>query len=152
MVESTFPSPTLSGGEQRAFPARMGVLDEIQAFVEAFGDRHGLANRAVMRLQLVIEELFTNTVTHGYGRECDELVEITLAREGAQVRLVYQDAAKPYDPLSTLSESRARLEAPIDERPVGRLGMPLVAGLVADLRYAREEGRNQLHLLLAPAA
>ena len=138
-------------GEQRAFPARLGVLEEIQAFVEAFGDRHGLASRAVMHLQLVIEELFTNTVTHGYGRECDEPVEITLAREGARVRLVYQDAAQPYDPLSRLSESRARLAAPIEQRPVGQLGVPLVAELVADFRYEREEGRNLLHLLLAPA-
>jgi serine/threonine-protein kinase RsbW len=130
----------------------MRVLDEIQAFVEAFGDRHGLAHRAVTHLQLVIEELFTNTVTHGYGGECDEPVEITLAREGGNVRLVYQDAAKPYDPLSRLSESRARLDAPVDERPVGQLGVPLVAGLVDDFRYAREEGRNRLHLLLVPNA
>jgi serine/threonine-protein kinase RsbW len=152
MFETTPDSPTLSGGEQRAFPARMTVLDEILAFVAAFGNRHGLADRAVMHLQLVVEELFTNTVTHGYGKECDEPIEITLAREGGHVRIVYQDAAKPYDPLSSLSESRARLDGPIDERPVGQLGVTLVAGLVNDFRYAREEGRNQLHLLLAPAA
>lgn len=124
------------------------MLNEAQAFVEGFGGRNGLTECNVLRLQLIIEELFTNTVTHGYGRECDEPVEITLAAQGGRVTLFYEDAARPYDPLATLPTSQSRLAAPVEQRPVGQLGLLLVAGLVDDARYTREDGRNRLQLLL----
>ena len=126
----------------------MRMLDEAHAFVEVFGGRNGLGEGDVLRLQLIIEELFTNTVTHGYGRECDEPVEITLAVEGDRVTLLYQDAASPYDPLATLPASRSHLAAPLEQRPLGQLGVQLVAGLADDARYTREDGRNRLRLVL----
>lgn len=126
----------------------MAMLDETRRFVAEFGTRHGLADDDVLRLQLIVEELFTNTVTHGYGGECDAPIALALAADAGRVMLRYEDAAHRYDPLATLAGSRATLAAAVEERPLGRLGVPLVAGLVDDVRYAFEGGRNRLRLVL----
>ena len=51
----------------RVFPARMRMLHDALAFVAAFAEARNLSERDLLRLQLVIEELFTNTIMHGYG-------------------------------------------------------------------------------------
>jgi anti-sigma regulatory factor (Ser/Thr protein kinase) len=140
------PPPSFGNSERRAFVARFQVLTQAAEFVEAFGARNGLAESDVLRLQLVVEELFTNTINHGYGRECDEPIELTLSALDGGVRVLYQDAAHAYDPLATLDRSRADLDAPLEERPVGQLGVRIVAGLVDDARYARSGDRNELQL------
>lgn len=130
----------------------MDALAEADAFVDAFGARHGLDSRAVLYLQLMVEELFSNTVVHGYGRECDEPIELVLAIDGAGVTLVYEDAARPYDPLAMLPILQAQLAAPLEDRPIGQLGVALVAGIADDMRYTFGGGRNRLQIRLGGGA
>lgn len=130
----------------------MSALDETNAFVETFGARNGLDERDVLRLQLIVEELFTNTVVHGYGRECDEPIELVLATAGASVTLVYEDAARAYNPLATLPALKARLAAPVTDRPVGQLGVTTVAGIADDVRYSFGDGRNRLEIRMRAGA
>jgi serine/threonine-protein kinase RsbW len=130
----------------------MAAVDEANAFVETFGARHGLDARDVLRLQLIVEELFSNTIAHGYGRECDEPIELALAIDGSSITLVYQDAARAYNPLATLPALQAQLASPIEDRPVGRLGVTLVAGIADDVRYTFGDGRNRLQIRLRGGA
>jgi serine/threonine-protein kinase RsbW len=137
------------GRERRSFPARMSMLHETRVFVEGFAARHGMDEADALRLELVIEELFSNTVTHGYGGDSDEAIEITLVVAYGRATVVYEDAAQPYDPLAKLAALRATLTAPLEQRPVGHLGVPLIAGLVERADYRRDGGRNRLELFLS---
>ena len=58
----------------------------------------------VRRIELALEELFTNTVRHGYCRECDSPVWLEAIASPGELRLVYQDAAPAFDPLQYLPE------------------------------------------------
>ena len=84
------------------------MLHDALDFVAAFAALKGLSERDLLRLQLVIEELFTNTIMHGYGKECDEPIEIALRAAPGQVTVQYEDAAGPYDPARTLAASPSR--------------------------------------------
>jgi serine/threonine-protein kinase RsbW len=137
--------------EARVFAARMHDLAGARALVEAFGRALGLSRDDVLRIVLVVEELFTNTVKHGYGRECDEPIEVTLESRGEIVTLHYRDAAARFDPLDCLDAARAALDAPLEARPDGGLGMPIVAGLARDISYAFADGRNCLKVTLRAA-
>jgi anti-sigma regulatory factor (Ser/Thr protein kinase) len=135
--------------DRRAFVARLPMLHDALDFVAAFAALKGLSERDLLRLQLVVEELFTNTIMHGYGQECDEPIEIALGAAPGRVRLQYQDAADPYDPARALATSR--VSEPLEQRPVGHLGVHLVAAIVDDMRYARIGGRNELQILMRVA-
>jgi anti-sigma regulatory factor (Ser/Thr protein kinase) len=96
--------------------------------------------RLVMRLRLAVEELFVNTVTHGYGGDTDAPVEVTVRVDGDRIVLVYEDAAPPFDPF-------AKVEAPdptatLEARTVGRLGVFLITQLAERCDYARTGNRN----------
>jgi len=135
--------------DRRAFPARLRMLHDALEFVAAFAALKRLSERDVLRLQLVIEELFTNTVMHGYGQECDDPIQIALGVAPGRVTVRYEDAAGPYDPARALATSR--VSEPLEQRPVGHLGVHLVAAIVDDMRYARIGGRNQLQIVMRVA-
>ena len=59
--------------------------------------RSKLPRDTTSRLQIVVEELFSNTIKYGYGGECERPVHLRL-RCSPRVELVYQDAAPPFDP------------------------------------------------------
>jgi serine/threonine-protein kinase RsbW len=133
--------------EDRAeFPARLLALRDTAAFAQAFCDRNGIGRDHALRLTFVIEELFTNTVRHGYGDESDALIRIALAIRDGKVSLLYEDWAPRYDPLARLAGPPASIIAPPETRPVGGLGLFLLGQLVAGARYAYEAGTNRLWL------
>ena len=138
----------MTAGEQRIFKARMNALPEATVFVERFCSLYRVGRPDLLRLTLIVEELFTNTVVHGYGGESDAPIYISLRADGDAVGLLYEDAAPQYNPLSQLSGRAAKLAAAVEARPMGKLGVHLIRELTADARYVHEEGRNRLWLRL----
>ena len=61
----------------RRFPARIDALTQMAAFVEEVGALAEFTHHDRLRLTLVLEELFTNTVEHGYGGDSEAPVVIT---------------------------------------------------------------------------
>lgn len=144
------PQPNVNEeNEEREFTAQLRALPETASFVGAFCSRHGIDSPDALRLTLVIEELFTNTVEHGYHGDSNALIRVSLALDGNAVTLLYEDRAPPHDPLSRLPEAAVDVDATLGSRPIGGLGMFLVTQLVESARYAREDGCNRLWLKLA---
>ncbi len=137
--------------EQRTFPARMAMLAETAAFVETFCRRQGVGPDDALRVLLVVEELFTNTVTHGYRGDSDASVSDRAdAHHLITLELRYEDAIAPaFDPLARIDSAAASLLEPVVEaRPVGGLGIHLVGRYASVARYAYEEGRNRLWITM----
>ena len=139
----------MTASRTRAWPARMTHLAEATAFVESFCAANDVARTDALRLVLVVEELFTNTVVHGHGGDCDAPVRIGLEATTARVDLVYEDSAPPFDPVAHLAASAAALDADADDRRVGGAGIELVLGLATQVRYLRENDANRLCLTIA---
>ncbi len=131
------------------WPARMARLPEATAFVESFCDAQGIARADALRLTLVVEELFTNTVTHGHGGDCDAPVRIALDASTSHIALAYVDSAPPFDPVAHLASAAAGLEADPDDRRVGGVGIALVLRMAERASYVREDGCNRLVLTIA---
>jgi len=133
-------------------PARMSCLPDAIAVIESFCQERGVAAGDALRLSLIVEELFTNTVTHGYRGDSDAPVRIALGANASEVELSYEDAAPPFDPLEHARGSTADLAGDAPDRPVGRLGIALVTSMAARIRYARDDGWNRLVVALVRAA
>jgi len=58
------------------FPARMDSMAEIRTFVEDVCTTAGIGREDCLKVLLIVEELFTNTVTHGYREESESPVWI----------------------------------------------------------------------------
>lgn len=126
----------------------MDSLPLAMAFVETVCELHAVAPPDALRMTLIVEELFTNTIVHGHGGGAESPVRIEVAIEQAQVTLRYQDSAPPFDPLQYLREAQPDLDVPVGERRLGGLGLPLVARMAEEFDYAHVGGYNCLELVL----
>lgn len=124
----------------RTFLAREADLHDIVAYVEGCADALGLPRELVLRLCLVVEELFLNTAR--YGGEAESTVE--LHADAGSVWLHYVDTAPAFNPIEALA--REALSRTLEGRPIGGLGRILVHDLSSTARYERSGGRNVLRL------
>ncbi len=133
----------------RRFPARSAALAEILSFVE---ECCGIANVSIhdcMRLLLMAEELFTNSIHHGYRNECDDLVSVGLDVSAGSATLSFEDGAPAFDPFAAVQKAPADA---VQERQVGGLGITLMRTIASELHYERENGRNRVTLVLPLSA
>ena len=136
----------------RTVCARMDALAEAIAFVESVCDANGVARGDCLRLSLVLEELFTNTVKHGHCGGSDAPVRIGLRVLVSEIELCYEDSAAPFDPLTQVPRTVRILEGEGHERPVGGLGIALVASMAVRFDYAHEGGWNRMRVTLRRAS
>lgn len=94
-----------------------------------------------LRLQLIAEELFINTVDHGRPDPEHSLVSLRLIRRQDEIVLHYEDSGLPFDP------SSCPLPAATPDLP-GGMGIRLIRGLSRELRHRREEDRNVVELVI----
>src|SRR3954468_8801732 len=135
---------TMVGSPFTRFPARMDSMGQIRKFVEDAGRAAGLKHEQSLKLLLIVEELFTNTVMHGYGEDSDSPVWLALEPSAKGVVLSYEDEAPPHDPLSSFTPMKTSVM--LNEQPVGGLGVKLIRKLATDLSYSRERDRNCIRL------
>jgi anti-sigma regulatory factor (Ser/Thr protein kinase) len=128
--------------EARCFCARLSTLPEVLDYLRQACHRTGVEPAAILRIELVVEELFTNTVRHGYRGDSDAPVWLHAAGASGSMLVTYQDAAPPHDPLA---HTIHLAESP-DDRVVGGLGNRLARGLTSAIAYRRAGDRNVLTL------
>jgi anti-sigma regulatory factor (Ser/Thr protein kinase) len=122
----------------RRFRARLDEAPSVSTFVES--SIAGMPSRLIRRVQLVVEELFVNTVTHGHGGDCDAPVDVSVSVDDDHVTVVYEDTAPAFDPFAGVESPDAA--APLEARSVGHLGLFLISQLAERRAYARTGHRN----------
>ena len=133
----------------RTFPAQLRAFEQVKSLIEEFGEAAGLGREDRHKLTLIVEELFTNTVTHGHHGDSDAPVQISLEVTDVGVELTYEDSAPQYDPVA--ASRRTNIESTINERRVGGLGVFLTISLTNGAVYRFVEGRNRISLTLVPS-
>lgn len=119
-------------------------LSEIEREVAAFGAEHGWPADLLFHVQLVLDELATNVINHGYGASGHEF-QITIKSKPQAVRIEMVDEARPFDPLQDAPNPTT--DASLEEREAGGLGVHIAKQLMDEMEYRREDGKNRLTLV-----
>jgi anti-sigma regulatory factor (Ser/Thr protein kinase) len=122
-------------------PATLESLEAIGRYVLEAARRAGLERKATYRLRLAVDEIATNIITHGYpeaGRPGDVVVRSELGE--AALTITLEDTADPFDPLSQVRPEQ--IDLPLEERPIGGLGVFLAVEGVDEFRYEYVNKRN----------
>ncbi len=99
--------------------------------------------------QTVADELVTNVIRHGYRDDRPHTIDIAVTVREDGLTLQVSDDGIPFDPFDRPAPD---LKRPLEERPVGGLGIHLVRQLAEDCRYARVDGRNRVSVTLREPA
>ena len=115
-------------------------LPRVAAFVERFAESEGFDPTVLYRMNLALDELLTNTVEHGFpGRTEEAQISVAIRSEGDAVVVRYEDNGPEFNPLEAIEQDT---ELELDERPIGGLGLQLIAATFDGVEYERAEGRN----------
>jgi anti-sigma regulatory factor (Ser/Thr protein kinase) len=105
--------------------------------------KESLPRAVVNELRLIAEEGISNIILYAYESGEERRIEVTVSCDGEEVRLELRDDGKPFNPLDAPNPD---LDAPLEARPEGGLGIYLMRSLTDEMSYARESGRNVLIL------
>ena len=130
----------------RMFPARRDALPRVSTFLGEVCAAAGFPREGCLRLTLLVEELFTNTVTHGHGVDSDAPVRLECVATPGRITLIYEDTAPPHDPFASVTDPDAA--AGVEDRPVGGLGVLLVSVMAREVEYRRVGDRNRISLVI----
>jgi serine/threonine-protein kinase RsbW len=132
-------------GERLEFELENDVaeLDRLAEMLEEFGERIGLAPRCLFEMNLAIDELFTNIVSYGFTDDREHRIRVVLDSDGKQITVTIEDDGAPFNPLKA---RKPDLDVPLEETPVGGLGIHLCKNMMDNLSYNRSANKNVVTL------
>ena len=124
---------------------RIEELPGVSEAVEALAEEQGWAPDLTYAVVLGLEEVATNVVRHGGGEEGGSEIEIEVASSDDEIRVEVRDSGKAFDPFHEAPEPD--LDAGVEERKIGGLGVHFVKMLMDETSYSREAGRNHVTMI-----
>ena len=113
-------------------------------FATEFSRQHKLPDEERARLLIILDELFTNVVEYGYESTAAEgHIDVALSLQDGRLIIEFVDDGRPFDPLTRADPD---LDLPVDDRPVGGVGIAIVRALVDEIGYRWDGNRNRLTL------
>ncbi|BBK40748.1 hypothetical protein STVA_07680 [Allostella vacuolata] len=110
--------------------------------IEAEGRDAGVPEPLLSELRLCLDELLVNVVNHGMpGPQAVVTVNYRLGPNGVWAEIV--DPGPPFDPLSLPDPD---VDAPLDDRVPGGLGIYFVRRLMDEVVYERRDAFNRLRI------
>ena len=118
-------------------------LDQLGRYIRQFGLNHGLSEKIVFEINLVLDELFTNVVSYGYTDSKKHWIRFEIHLDGTRLILRMEDNGKRFNPQTIKPPN---IKCLLQEREIGGLGIHLIRKIVDDLRYERVGRKNVLTL------
>jgi len=121
-------------------------LSELQSLTQAINEyckSLGFSSEILFALNLSLEEVLTNIISYGYEDEGEHLIVVSISRSHGRLEIEVEDDGRAFNPLE---QEPPDTNAPLEERPIGGLGIHLVRHYMDALDYKREDGRNILSM------
>ena len=102
--------------------------------------RFEVLNSVRVEIVTVVEEIFLNIANYAYGDgQGDATLRMEIDEDKRTVTLTFIDSGKEFDPLA---QDEPDIFLPIDERPIGGLGILMVKKMMDSASYCREDDKN----------
>lgn len=121
-------------------------LEELFAFVEQTLAALNAPASERDKMTMALDEALTNVVLYAYPEDRRGTVGLRICRNANTITAEVVDHGKPFDPTAHPSPD---VTLPIEQRPIGGLGIHLMRNLLTSLRYYREKEENHLVLTIA---
>ena len=139
------PFPVLLMMRTAIFLTKYEALNDMREFVRQAAEDANMGEGDIYSIQLAVDEACSNIIEHACDGECEEQIEITCTTSDDRLTILVHDHGEPFDPTSAPFPD---LDAAIEDRPIGGLGIFLMRQLMDEIRYERlGEAGNVLTLV-----
>jgi len=130
--------------EQLTLKNDVRELSRLADFLEQLGLRWSLEPKVLMAVNLSLEEAVSNIIFYAYEDTEEHFIDIQFQLVETKLTLLVSDDGKPFDPLK---REEPNTNLPLEERPIGGLGIHLIKKLMDTLSYERSKQMNHLTLI-----
>ncbi|MBN9346587.1 MAG: ATP-binding protein [Devosia sp.] len=120
-----------------------GYIQVAAEKVRRFLETHGAGEADVTGIDVALDEILTNVVNYGFEDGGAHEIVLVLSIASNLLTIEVQDDGRPFDPLGIPEPD---LEADLESRQIGGLGMHFVRTLLDRVSYSRRNGWNVLKL------
>ena len=130
--------------------ADLAGVARVQATFGEFAETNGVPAAARRSMNVVLDELLTNTVTYGLagggtsGDGGGGSVTVEVELRGDRLSVTLTDDGTPFDPFGRAAPDTT---LSVEDRPIGGLGIHLVRQLVDEVSYHRRGDHNVVVLV-----
>ena len=125
-------------------PNSLAALNPLHDTVVQFCQRWAIDPDTNFKIDLALEEVFTNIVRHGYDDSQSHEIVIRLEHNQDRVRISVEDDGRHFNPLLAPAVD---VNVPAAERRIGGLGIHLLRTLLDQVRYQRRPVGNRLIMI-----
>ncbi|PWH17837.1 MAG: hypothetical protein DDG60_01205 [Anaerolineae bacterium] len=125
----------------RTFSAQFENLDLIRDFVGEIARQAKMDEREIYNVQLAVDEACSNIIEYAYEGIPDGQIEITVLATREALTILIRDQGKPFNP-DEIAEPD--VEAALEDRPIGGLGLFFMRKLMDEVRFVHTPGQGNL--------
>ncbi len=119
----------------------LAELERLSQAIADFGAESGLSAQFLFSVNLALGEIVTNVISYGYEDSGDHMITVRFLLGEGELTAEVEDDGRPFNPLDAPEPD---LDAPLEDRPIGGLGIHLVRKVMDRLEYRRRAGKNLL--------
>ncbi|MDE0309273.1 MAG: SpoIIE family protein phosphatase [Acidiferrobacterales bacterium] len=125
----------------------LSEIPRIAEEIEQLGESNNWPKAWIFNTNLALDELITNIVSYAFKNDSEKSdISLTVSHTANTLQIVLEDSGHPFDPF--LEASTPDLEADMDDRQIGGLGVFFVKTLVDKATYERTDNRNRVTLVI----
>ena len=125
-------------------PARLESLEGLVKLATGSALQWGLKGEGLFAVELATEETLVNVFYYAY-RNGEGKIRLRCMEDGDRFVIEVTDWGVPFD---ATAQPAPDVNKPLEERPVGGLGIYLIKKMTDEMRYTREDGQNILSLII----
>ena len=119
-------------------PGKVGELEKVNAFIEDVLTGLGFPMKDILKLEVVVEEIFVNICDHAYENSEGDVTVYCSARDN-EIKLTFADSADAFNPIN---RDEIEIDDDIGNWPIGGFGIHMVRNLVTYMDYKYFSGKN----------
>ncbi len=119
----------------------LSELNALARHLNDWGGAIGLADNSIARINICLDELFTNIVLYGFDDDGEHIVKFALKGDSNFVEINIEDDAKPFNPLEKVDPD---FPENVEEAKIGGLGILIIRKIMDNVTYERSQGKNKL--------
>ena len=106
-----------------------------------WGSGIGLQSDSILRINICLDELFTNIVSYGFRDDLEHIIKFSVNADDNLLQINIEDDGIPFNPLEKIDPD---FPENVESAKIGGLGILIIRKLMDNVSYERKQNKNKL--------